>query len=513
MKFSFDNSYANQLEGFYADSQPDRASKPKLVYFNHTLARQLGLNTEDNNNDTLAQLLSGNALPDNAHPIAQTYAGHQFGQFNPQLGDGRALIIGEHLDNNNNRFDIAFKGSGRTPYSRGGDGKAGLAQMLREVLIAEAMHALDIPTTRSLAVVSTGDSVHRDQLIPGAILTRVAASHIRIGTFQFFAARKQHNDVRKLADYSIARHYTGLMRPDLINDDQRYVKFLRGVIKRQASLIAKWMGVGFIHGVMNTDNMTIAGETIDYGPCAFMEAYDPNSVFSSIDHQGRYAYQNQPTIAQWNLARFAETLLPLINTNTEEAVEIATEELNAFSVHYDRHWLSIMRKKLGITTTDIDNQTETDRELITSWLTLLETNKVDFTLAFHRLTQIVKNNAAEDLTQENAETALLTALFEQQDEIQNWLQQWYKRLTPDASSTKEYTDSAKIMCANNPWIIPRNHRVEEALLKANESNDLTYFTNLLTALQNPFTVQQSLQALAEPASIAFTDRYQTFCGT
>lgn len=500
MKFIFDNSYARELKGFYESSLPSASAAPELVYFNSSLANQLQLNQQNLNAAELADIFSGNRLPEHAEPIAQAYAGHQFGQFNPQLGDGRALILGEILDNDKNRFDICLKGSGKTPYSRGGDGKAALAAMLREVLIAEAMHALGIPTTRSLAVVGTGEQVFRDPPQPGAVLTRTAASHIRIGTFQFFAAREQYDKVKTLADYSISRHDS-----DLIDDKQRYVKFLRAVINRQASLIAKWMGVGFIHGVMNTDNITIAGETIDYGPCAFMENYDPKAVFSSIDHQGRYAYGNQPAIAQWNLARLAETLIPLIDSDKDKAVEIATEELNGFALAYQNQLRKVMRQKLGL---KADNQSlnDTDDKLVTDWLDLLEKNTVDFTLAFRSLCDMADGNSEK-----------LLDLFADKPDVELWLAEWQKRCKSEGALWGN-TDSANESRANamrkvNPWIIPRNHRVEEALQAASDLNNFSLFENLLAALEQPYIEQTKFESLAIPASASFTDNYRTFCGT
>lgn len=495
MKFSFDNSYARELKGFYEPCRPAASAAPELVYFNTSLAKQLNLKHQNLDPTVLADIFSGNRLPEHAEPIAQAYAGHQFGQFNPQLGDGRALILGEILDSNKNRFDICLKGSGKTPFSRGGDGKAALAAMLREVLMAEAMHALGIPTTRSLAVVATGEQVYRDPPQPGAVLTRTAASHIRIGTFQFFAAREQYDNVKALADYSISRHDA-----DLIDDDQRYVKFLRAVIHRQALLMAKWMGVGFIHGVMNTDNITIAGETIDYGPCAFMENYDPKTVFSSIDHQGRYAYGNQPAIAQWNLARLAETLVPLLDSDKDKAVEVATEELNSFALAYQTQLRKVMRQKLGLKAED-QSLNDRDDKLVTDWLDLLEKNTVDFTLAFRSLCDIADGNNEK-----------LLDLFADKLEVEQWLADWQKRYkSEDALWLNE--SRADTMRQVNPWIIPRNHRVEEALQAASDLNNFSLFENLLAALEQPFTEQAKFDSLAVPASASFTESYRTFCGT
>ena len=348
LQFKFDNSYLRELDGFYALCQAEAAPEPRLVKFNHALAEELGLGADEIDTQECAEIFSGNILPSGAVPIAQAYAGHQFGNFAPQLGDGRALLLGEVIDRTGMRRDIQLKGSGRTPFSRSGDGKAAIGPMLREYLMGEAMYRLGIPTTRALAVVATGEFVYRDTILPGAVLTRVAASHIRIGTFEYFASRNAVESVRKLADYTIHRHY-----PELTG--KPYIEFVRGVVARQAELVARWMCVGFIHGVMNTDNMLLSGETIDYGPCAFLEHYDPATVFSSIDHRGRYAFGNQPAIAQWNLARFAETLLPLLDKDTERAVQLATEAINSFSEQYENAWLAMMRRKLGLERAEADD--------------------------------------------------------------------------------------------------------------------------------------------------------------
>ncbi len=494
MKLAFDNSYAEQLEGFYAASEPVTVPSPKLLYFNHALAEQMGLDSLPAD-DKLASIFSGNALPAGARPIAQVYAGHQFGQFNPQLGDGRALIIGEILDRQQQRIDICLKGSGQTPFSRGGDGKAALGPMLREVLIAEAMYALGIPTTRSLAVVGTGEKVFRDLPEPGAVLTRTAASHIRIGTFAFFAAREQYDKVKQLANYCIVRH-----DPALSDDNAKYLKFLQACIERQAQLIAQWMGVGFIHGVMNTDNMTIAGETIDYGPCAFMENYDPKTVFSSIDHQGRYAYGNQPAIAQWNLARLAETLLPLIDEDKDRSVELATEALNAFADQYQLALRKIMRQKLGLLNRDERHNNEDDA-LLNDWLDLLEQQQVDFTLAFRALCDAA-----------NGQRASFLNLFSDHSPVEQWLARW-EQCAQNQSNEVNNRDRVQAMLAINPWIIPRNHKVEEALRAASDLNDFSLFETLLVALQKPFEEQPDFAGFAQPANIAFTQSYKTFCGT
>src|SRR5256714_1586408 len=341
--FRFDNSFARDLEGFFVPQQPAVVRAARLLFFNDSLVAELGLDLNSLDADETAAVFAGNTLPDGATPVAQAYAGHQFGGFVPQLGDGRALLLGEVIDRKGRRRDIAFKGSGRTPFARGGDGKAAVGPMLREVLVGEAMHALGIPTTRALAVAATGEQVYRERVLPGAVLTRVAASHIRVGTFEFFASRGDVERVRKLVEYTIARH-----DPALVTAAQPFLGLLQNVAERQAALIAQWMNVGFIHGVMNTDNMAISGETIDCGPCAFIEAYNPATVFSSIDYQGRYAFGNQPNIARWNLARLAETLLPLLSDDQEQAVALANEVLEAFPVQYRRHLLHGQRAKLGL---------------------------------------------------------------------------------------------------------------------------------------------------------------------
>jgi uncharacterized protein YdiU (UPF0061 family) len=500
--FVFDNTYVRELPGFYAPWKPAVAPAPRLLYLNGSLDADLGLQAAELSAEEAASIFSGNSLPAGAEPIAQAYAGHQFGGFSPQLGDGRALLIGEVIDRSGQRRDVAFKGSGRTPFSRGGDGKAAVGPMLREVIIGEAMHALGIPTTRALAVVATGEQVRREGAFPGAVLTRVASSHLRVGTFQYFAARGETERLRQLADYAIARH-----DPALVGHPGREVAFLEAVARRQATLIAQWMNVGFIHGVMNTDNMTISGETIDYGPCAFMEAYDPVTVFSSIDHGGRYAYANQPLIARWNLARLAETLLPLIATGDDEAaaqraVAQVTEVIDAFPGWYAAALLQGHRAKLGLqaTTDDVG-----DTALAEDWLALLQGNAVDFTLAWRRLCDAAAGDANP-----------LRALFAESSAVNPWLARWRERcVQEDASGTGPDVAAARAhrMRAVNPWLIPRNHRVEEALAAASEHGDLGPFERLMTALARPFDETVGTADYAEPAPAALTAGYQTFCGT
>ena len=489
----FDNSYARDLDGFYVPCQPERAPDPKLVYFDHELAEELGLGLHNHDAASLAALFSGNTLPEGAEPIAQAYAGHQFGHFSPQLGDGRALLIGEVIDRHGRRRDIAFKGSGKTPFSRRGDGKAALGPMLREVLIGEAMHALGIPTTRALAVVTTGEKVRRDRALPGATLTRIAASHLRVGTFQFFASSGSIEQLKALADYTIARHY-----PALSDTANPYLQLLEQVAARQAELVARWMHAGFIHGVMNTDNMSLAGETIDYGPCAFMEAFDPGTVFSSIDEQGRYAYDQQAHIARWNLARFAEALLPLIADDEQQAVDQATAVINDFPVLYRKHWLQGARAKLGLGS-QIEDGERLDTALAEDWLALLQAQGVDFTLSWRRLADAAAGNEQP-----------LRALFGKQQTLDDWLGRWRARCDAENIGAE---DRAMQMRSVSPWLIPRNHRVEEALDAASLDGDMKPFETLLRALSTPYEESPDYAHLAEPAPPDFTRAFQTFCGT
>jgi serine/tyrosine/threonine adenylyltransferase len=496
--FRFDNSFARDLEGFYVARRPAVVPAPSLLYLNEPLANELGLDISALGRDAIAAIFAGNALPDGAQPLAQAYAGHQFGGFSPQLGDGRALLLGEVIDRHGRRRDIAFKGSGRTPFARGGDGKAAVGPMLREVLIGEAMHALGIPTTRALAVTATGEPVYREQVLPGAVLTRVAASHLRVGTFQFHAARGDIESVRKLAEYTIARH-----DPELAQSPQRFLALLQNVAERQASLIAQWMNVGFIHGVMNTDNMTISGETIDYGPCAFIEAYDPATVFSSIDDHGRYAFGNQPDIACWNLARLAEALLPLLSDNHDEAVAMATDVIARFPAQYRRHLLAGQRAKLGLRRGEPGDDLH-DSALVDDWLRLLHAGQVDFTLAWRRLADAAGGNEAP-----------LRAQFADAHGLDAWLGRWRARSASEtgAAVPEEARERADAMRRVNPIVIARNHRVEEALAAASDRGDLAPFRRLLDALGRPYDETDELAAYAEPAPAAMTACYRTFCGT
>ena len=493
--FRFDNSFARELEGFYVAQQPVVVRAPRLLFFNASIAEELGLDVESLDADARAAVFAGNVLPAGAEPVAQAYAGHQFGGFSPQLGDGRALLLGEVIDRNGHRRDIAFKGSGRTPFARGGDGKAAIGPMLREVLVSEAMHALRIPTTRALAVAATGEQVFRERVLPGAVLTRVAASHIRVGTFQFFAARGDMESVRKLAEYTIARH-----DPALVGTPQRYLAFLQNVAVRQAALVAQWMNVGFIHGVMNTDNMAISGETIDYGPCAFMEAYDPAAVFSSIDHHGRYAFGNQPNIARWNLARLAETLLPLLSDDSEAAIAMATGVINAFPEQYRGHLLRGQRAKLGLRRGEPDDDS-IDVALVEDWLTLLHAERVDFTLGWRRLADAAAGDEAP-----------LRALFADAHSPDGWLARWQARCATENDAIAGI-ERAEAMRAVNPYVIARNHRVEEALAAASDEDDLAPFERLLDAIRRPYDEAPDLAPYAEPAPASVTACYRTFCGT
>ncbi len=478
--FAFDNTYARSLEGFYARWEADPAPAPRLIQFNRALAGELGLDAEALASDIGAAIFSGSRLPSGATPLAQAYAGHQFGGFVPQLGDGRALLLGEVIDRHGRRRDLQLKGSGRTPFSRGGDGKATLGPVLREYLMGEAMHALGIPTTRALAAVTTGQPVYRDQLLPGAVLTRVAASHIRVGTFQFFAARGETEKVRQLADYTIARHY-----PAAAAAPRPYLAFLNAVVDAQAALLAQWMLAGFIHGVMNTDNMAISGETLDYGPCAFLDRYHRQTVFSSIDRQGRYAYGQQPIMARWNLARFAETLLPLLDAPEKTAIADATQAVNAFTHRYDQIWLDGMRAKLGLVTAESG-----DLALANGFLTLLETQQVDFTLAFRHLAPVAQGD-----------DSAFDALFADPASTRAWTSQWQKRL-PDPEAMNRV----------NPLYIPRNHQVEAALSAAVDDQDLAPFELLLDLLLSPFTARPSFDAYTQPAPDG-ASAHRTFCGT
>ena len=477
----FDNTYSKLPNTMLSKLAPIPVKAPKVIIINSSLSEELGLNFSNLKDEDLSLIFSGNKLPEGSDAIAQAYAGHQFGHFT-MLGDGRAIVIGEHLSKNNKRFDIQFKGSGKTPFSRNGDGRAALGPMLREYIISEAMYALNIPTTRSLAVVKTGETVMRETPLIGAILTRVAKSHIRVGTFQYAVTSKNKSDLNTLFNYTINRHY-----PNLKNSKNPAIKLLNMVIEKQIKLIVDWMRVGFIHGVMNTDNMAISGETIDYGPCAFMDNYDPETVFSSIDYQGRYAFFNQPGIAKWNLARFAESLIPIINDNKDKAIEMATECINNFANIYQKYWLEMMRKKLGLLGKEIK-----DEGLIVELLSWMHKNNADYTNTFcFLMNEKIKNDE----------------VYNNKDFI-NWKKQWRERLKLHNNSPKKYLE---IMRSNNPLVIPRNHKVEEALDAANK-NDLNPMKKLLKVLEKPYQKQETTNNYQAPAPIT-NEKYRTFCGT
>jgi uncharacterized protein YdiU (UPF0061 family) len=481
--FTFDNSYVRDLGELCVPWEAAPAPEPSLVVLNEGLAADLGVDAEALRTPEGVAVLAGNAKPEGAASVAMAYAGHQFGGYVPRLGDGRALLLGEVLDTRGHRRDLHLKGSGRTPFARGGDGKAPLGPMLREYVIGEAMHALGIPTTRALAVVGTGEQVVRDRMEPGAVLTRVAASHIRVGTFQFAAATRDTGLLRRLADHAIARHH-----PAAAEAENPYLAFYTSVVEAQASLIARWMLVGFVHGVMNTDNMTISGETIDYGPCAFMDAYDPATVFSSIDHGGRYAYGNQPGIAQWNLARFAETLLPLLDDDTDTAIKAATDVLLSFGDRYDRHWRAGMHTKLGLA-----DGPEEDATLVDDLLALLQERKADFTSFFRALSRA----AAGDPEPARALVG---------EGLDAWAERW-RAVLPAV----EPAEIAAAMDRVNPVYVPRNHLVDEALAAAT-AGDRAPLDRLLAVLADPFEERPGLEAYALPAPPSF-GAFRTFCGT
>lgn len=480
--WNFDNSYARLPKSFFSSVNPNPVSSPRLVILNGSLANSLGLNAEALQSENGLAVLAGNEVPEEASPLAQAYAGHQFGHFN-MLGDGRAMLIGEQITPEGERVDIQLKGSGRTPYSRGGDGRAALGPMLREYIISEAMHALGIPTTRSLAVVTTGESIIRETELPGAILTRVAGSHLRVGTFQYVANWRPVEELQALADYTIKRHY-----PEIEGDEDQYLSLLQEVIKRQAALISQWQLVGFIHGVMNTDNMAISGETIDYGPCAFMDSYDLETVFSSIDREGRYAYGNQPFIGGWNLARFAETLLPLLHEDQDEAVKIAQDAISDFNKIYQSHWLKGMRAKLGIINVEKEDET-----LIKDLLKIMHKSGADYTNTFRALTL---NNVEDTDLNGNLE-------------FTQWYEKWQSRL----GRQEESKDAAiQLMRNSNPALIPRNHKVEEALEAAVKQGDYNVMRKLLDVLSNPYAYLPEQDEYCQLPELSARP-YRTYCGT
>lgn len=476
----FEYSYFDLPEYFYTKLSPDPVSKPEMVVFNSDLAEQLGLETSELSSKP--ELFSGNLHFENARPFAQAYAGHQFGNFNI-LGDGRAHILGELRDSKNRLWDFQLKGSGRTPYSRRGDGRAALAPMLREYIMSEAMNGLGIPTTRSLAIVSTGEKIYRETALPGAVLTRIASSHIRVGTFEWAFVKGNREGVRALADYVIGRHY-----PDLKTDPEKYIRLLERVITKQAQLISMWMNVGFIHGVMNTDNMTISGETIDYGPCAFMDEYDPRAVFSSIDQQGRYAYGNQPAIAHWNLVRLAEAMLCLFDENIDVAKLKAEKTLYKYKDLFKKFYYQGLRSKFGLTT-----ERESDQELFQEFFAMMAMHEADFTWTFDQISR--KENSSDDV--------FATSEFKQ------WKKLWLNRISDEKSSVKQ---AQSIMKKNNPVIIARNFFVEEALKEAAENSNLIPLNRLIEALQNPFE-ESHIHEVFRGRIKGHSKSHQTFCGT
>src|SRR5688572_25217555 len=494
-----EHTYGDLPQRFWTPAAPTPVREPRLVAFNRPLATMLGLDADTLDGAAGAAIFAGNVLPEGARPIAQAYAGHQFGHFTG-LGDGRAILLGEQVAPTGERFDIQLKGAGQTRFSRRGDGRAALGPMLREYIISEAMHALGIPTTRSLAVVTTGEPVYRETQLQGAVLTRVAASHIRVGTMQWAAAHDE-SATRALADYTLARHYS-----DLADSPDRYMALFEAILARQAALIARWQLVGFIHGVMNTDNMALSGETIDYGPCAFMDAYDPATVFSSIDHGGRYAYGNQPPIAQWNLARLAEAMLPLFDADTDRAVEQATEALNRFPELFHRHWLDGMRAKLGLFTRE-----DEDEALVNGLLAWMRQRSADFTNTFRSLTSLVRDSGGPDAfapseLQRSTEGPPLRSA-DADSEFEAWRCRWVARLGRQPQSRAESETS---MRQHNPAVIPRNHNVYAALTAAT-SRDLSVMKRLLEVLATPYDHDRDLPAFTAPGSSA--QPYRTFCGT
>jgi uncharacterized protein YdiU (UPF0061 family) len=487
----FDNSFARDLPELCEPWTARHATSPRLLVLNDELARRLGGSPEVLRSVPGVEMLVGNLVPDGAEPVAQAYAGHQFGGYSPRLGDGRALLLGEIIGNDDARHDLQLKGSGRTPFARGGDGLAAIGPMLREYLMCEAMHALGIPTTRALAVVATGDDVRRDALVPGAVLARVAASHLRVGTFQYAASIDQPGLLERLVDHSIARHH-----PRAGAAENPAAAFFVEVMDAQAELIASWMLVGFVHGVMNTDNMTISGETIDYGPCAFMDGYDVGTVFSSIDHGGRYAYGNQPQIAQWNLARLAETLLPLFDTDLDASIEQATALLHTFPDRYRRAWLEGMRAKLGLSAAP-DASSDADGALFDDLLAMLQDQHVDYTSFIRSLSAHVRGDSAPT-----------RAAVTETDALDAWIARWDERRCAGSPNADDLADA---MDRTNPVYVPRNHLVEEALDAATDG-DLQPFERLVKVLADPFTERPGFERYAQPAPPEF-GRHRTFCGT
>ncbi len=491
MAFTFDNSYARLPDRFYARISPAKVRAPRLVKVNRPLAKLLGIDPDELASPEGVEVLAGNRIPDGADPIALAYAGHQFGGFVRQLGDGRAVLLGEVVGTDGKRRDIQLKGSGRTPFSRGGDGRAAVGPVLREYVVSEAMAALGIPTTRALAAVTTGEVVAREEMLPGAVLTRVAASHIRVGTFEFFAARGDGEALSTLASHALARHY-----PEATATGNDALALVERVVDAQARLVARWLGVGFVHGVMNTDNMLVSGETIDYGPCAFLDEFNPGKKFSSIDHGGRYAFANQPRIAQWNIARLAEALLPLIDANEDEAVRIATDRLNRFPAIFEAAHARVLRAKLGL----VVGEQEDDLALASDLMERLAANAVDFTVFFRRLCRAAAGPAVDEE---------IASMFEQPGAYLDWAEAWRKRLAKEDITPEARADAMRRV---NPAFIPRNHRVEEVIEAAVRRGDFQPFETLVRVLERPYDDQPEFAYLAEPPRPEERVR-QTFCGT
>jgi uncharacterized protein YdiU (UPF0061 family) len=494
MQIPFNNRYVTLGERFFDRIRPTPVRKPELIKFNDALAGELGIAT-DQVAASGAAVFSGNTLPEGSEPLAMAYAGHQFGHFVPQLGDGRALLLGEINRPDGARVDIHLKGSGRTRFSRNGDGRSALGPVLREYLVSEAMYQLKVPTTRALAAVTTGEAVARERLLPGGVITRVAASFVRVGTFQYFAARDDYDAVKQLADYVIEKNY-----PQLGDHDNPYAALLEAVVERQAALIAQWMQTGFIHGVMNTDNMSIAGETIDYGPCAFMDAYHHDQVFSSIDRNGRYAYGNQPSIGLWNLTRLAETLLPLLDEDPQTAVKVAQDALGGYAERHASDWLAGMRAKCGLTACS-DVKSDDDKALIEDLLAVMADNRADFTLTFYRLSRLADQPSEQDND--------LRALFGSRAQIDAWLETWRQRLRREARSEEERQAT---MQAVNPVYIPRNHQIEAAIRAAEDRGDFSVFHELHAVLQDPYVEQDGKARYMQAPEPEEVVEY-TFCGT
>jgi uncharacterized protein YdiU (UPF0061 family) len=494
MKIPFDNRFVTLGDKFHVKTSPVAVSKPALIRFNEALANSLGFSAAELDESDVAALFAGNQLPEDAAPIAMAYAGHQFGHFVPQLGDGRAILLGEVAGVDGVHYGLHLKGSGRTAFSRNGDGRAALGPVLREYLVSEAMAALNVPTTRALAAVSTGEDVARERYLPGGVITRLASSFVRVGTFEYFRASGDAEAIRKLADYVIQHNY-----PSLTGAENSYLSLLQAVVERQARLIARWMQLGFIHGVMNTDNMSVAGETIDYGPCAFMDAYQHDKVFSSIDELGRYAYNKQPGIGLWNLTRFAECLIPLLADDTNEAIEMAQQVLHTYRELYEDRWLAGMRAKCGLA--EQAGMEQSDKALIESLLDVMNKNRADFTLTFFHLSRLDGKSPEGD--------SECRALFAQPEQFDHWAVQWRERLEKETRNDEERQVA---MQAVNPVYIPRNHQVEAAIRAAEDRNDFSLFHELHEVLHNPFVQQpgkEHYQRPPEPEEVV----EHTFCGT